>query len=91
MDQLTVLLPDEPAARRPIVAGDEVVFIGASGAERILDEDVARLLDTINYEVACDVSPRVVRRYVEAPVDATAGLYGADLARMPAGPSVDPA
>ena len=44
------------------------MFIGRSGAERILAEDVARLLDTINYEIACDVSPRVVRRYVEAPV-----------------------
>ncbi len=62
MDQLTVLLPDDPTAVRP---GDEVVFIGRSGAERILAEDVARLLDTINYEIACDVSPRVVRRYVE--------------------------
>jgi alanine racemase len=63
MDQLTVLLPDDPGAVRP---GDEVVFIGRSGAERILAEDVARLLDTINYEIACDVSPRVVRRYRES-------------------------
>ena len=60
MDQLTVLLPGDPRAVRP---GDEVVFIGRSGAERILAEDVARLLDTINYEIACDVSPRVARRY----------------------------
>ena len=67
MDQLTVRLPEDPAAVKP---GDEVVFIGRSGRERILAEDVARLLDTINYEVACDVSPRVVRRYVEAPADA---------------------
>jgi alanine racemase len=67
MDQLTVRLPDDPAAVRP---GDEVVFIGRSGRERILAEDVARLLDTINYEVACDLSPRVVRRYVETPADA---------------------
>ena len=64
MDQLTVLLPDDPQAVRP---GDEVVFIGRSGAERILAEDVARLLDTINYEIACDVSPRVVRRYAARP------------------------
>jgi alanine racemase len=64
MDQLTVLLPDDPGAVRP---GDEVVFIGRSGAERILAEDVARQLDTINYEIACDVSPRVVRRYRESP------------------------
>jgi alanine racemase len=33
------------------------------GAPRILCEEVARLLGTINYEVACDVAPRVVRRY----------------------------
>jgi alanine racemase len=30
---------------------------------RILCEEVAALLGTINYEVACDVAPRVVRRY----------------------------
>jgi alanine racemase len=32
-------------------------------APRILCEEVARLLQTINYEVACNVAPRVVRRY----------------------------
>ena len=80
MDQLTVLLPDDPAAVRP---GDEVVFIGRSGAERILAEDVARLLDTINYEVACDIAPRVVRRYVEAPVTSEAARVTA-VSRVPA-------
>ncbi len=35
----------------------------AAGAPRILCEEVARLLQTINYEVVCDVAPRVVRRY----------------------------
>jgi len=30
---------------------------------RVLCEEVARLLGTINYEVACDVAPRVARRY----------------------------
>ena len=34
-----------------------------AGAPRILCEEVARLLETINYEVVCDVAPRVVRRY----------------------------
>jgi alanine racemase len=58
MDQLTVLLPKDHG-----VPGDEVVFFGESGGERILCEEVARLLDTINYEIVCDVSPRVVRRY----------------------------
>jgi alanine racemase len=35
---------------------------------RILCEEMAALLDTINYEVVCDVAPRVARRYRgEAP------------------------
>jgi len=58
MDQLTVLLPDNVG--RP---GDEVVFIGESGDERILAEDMARLLGTISNEIACDVGSRVLRRY----------------------------
>jgi alanine racemase len=76
MDQMTVLLSDDPEAVR---AGDEVVFIGRSGDEGILAEDVARLLGTINYEIACDVSPRVVRRYVETPA-------ASDAARGPSRP-----
>jgi alanine racemase len=71
MDQLTVRLPDEWG--KP---GDEVVFFGdtdrgvvhgdeprAPGAPRILCEEVAQLLQTINYEVVCSVGSRVVRRY----------------------------
>lgn len=38
----------------------------AADAPRILCEETARLLGTINYEVACDVSSRVVRRYRSA-------------------------
>ncbi|MGE5228404.1 MAG: alanine racemase [Deltaproteobacteria bacterium] len=37
--------------------------VDAPETPRILCEEVARLLGTINYEVACDVAPRVVRRY----------------------------
>ena len=59
MDQLTVLLPEGHGK-----AGDEVVFIGRSGGERLLCEETARLLDTINYEIVCDVGERVLRRYV---------------------------
>jgi alanine racemase len=41
--------------------GDEAVLIGAQGPERILAEEVARRLGTINYEVTCALTPRVVR------------------------------
>ena len=87
MDQLTVLLPDEPGAVRP---GDEVVFVGRSGDELILAEDVAALLGTINYEIACDVSPRVVRRYVERPSDVAAAGGPRTPATPPAPPRDDP-
>ena len=64
MDQLTVRLPDDWGA-----PGDEVVFFGEDRGERILCEEVAQLLDTINYEIVCDVGARVVRRYVHAEAD----------------------
>jgi alanine racemase len=35
----------------------------APDTPRILCEEIARLLGTINYEVVCDVAPRVARRY----------------------------
>jgi alanine racemase len=44
-----------------VSVGDEAVLIGAQGPERILAEEIARRLDTINYEVACALTARVVR------------------------------
>jgi alanine racemase len=49
-------------------APPEVPRLDGPGTPRILCEEVARLLGTINYEVTCGVAPRVVRRYRgEAP------------------------
>jgi len=45
------------------VEGEPAVLIGAQGAERILCEEVARSLGTINYEVTCGLSARVRRTY----------------------------
>jgi alanine racemase len=58
MDNLTIDLGPETA----IEPGDEAVLIGRQGEEEILAEDVARRLETINYEVTCAISPRVPRR-----------------------------
>ena len=44
--------------------GEEAVLIGRQGGEQILAEEVARRLDTINYEVTCGISARVPRVYV---------------------------
>ncbi|MGA1352760.1 MAG: alanine racemase C-terminal domain-containing protein [Ilumatobacteraceae bacterium] len=45
--------------------GDEAVIIGTQGTEQITAEDWARALDTITYEVVCDISSRVPRTYGE--------------------------
>jgi alanine racemase len=60
MDNITVDLGRES----DVSVGDEVVLIGRQGDERILAEEVARRLDTINYEVTCALTPRVRRLHV---------------------------
>jgi alanine racemase len=61
MDNITVDLG--PAGRAAV--GEEAVLIGRQGDERILAEEVARRLGTINYEVTCGISARVPRVYGE--------------------------
>jgi alanine racemase len=55
MDNVTIDLGPET----DVSEGDEVVLIGAQGDERILAEEVARRLGTINYEVTCGIGRRV--------------------------------
>jgi alanine racemase len=43
--------------------GDEVVLIGSQGKETISADDIARALDTINYEVVTRISSRIPRVY----------------------------
>ncbi len=59
MDNVTVDLGPHATA----APGDEAVLIGAQGSERILAEEVARRLGTINYEVTTGLLPRVERVY----------------------------
>lgn len=44
-----------------ITLGDEVVLIGAQGKEQIKADELAKIQETINYEVTCAISPRVPR------------------------------
>jgi alanine racemase len=60
MDNVTVALGPET----DVELGDEVVLIGSQGGERILAEEVARRLGTINYEVTTGLLPRVRREPV---------------------------
>ena len=58
MDNITIDLGSETA----VEPGDEAVLIGRQDEEEILAEEVARRLETINYEVTCAISQRVPRR-----------------------------
>jgi alanine racemase len=58
MDNVTADVGDHG---RPAVVGDAVVLLGAQGAERITAEEVARRIDTINYEITCGLTARVAR------------------------------
>ena len=46
-----------------VQAGDEVVLIGRQGDAEITATEVATRLDTISYEVVCDIESRIPRRY----------------------------
>ena len=59
MDNLTVDLGPEPPER-----GAEVVLIGPQGGERVLAEEWARRLGTINYEITCGIGRRVPREHI---------------------------
>jgi len=47
-----------------IKPGDEVALIGRQGNEAISTDDVAKLADTISYEVICGIGKRVPRVYI---------------------------
>jgi alanine racemase len=46
-----------------VKVGDEVVLIGTQGKEAIRVEELARLINTIPYEVVCNIGRRVPRIY----------------------------
>ena len=60
MDQCMISVDHIP----DIKIGDEVIIIGKQGSNRIRIGDIAEKLGTINYEVACMISFRIPRIYV---------------------------
>ena len=47
-----------------VVMGDEVVLIGKSKCEMLTADYMASMIDTIGYEIVCNISPRVERVYI---------------------------
>jgi alanine racemase len=61
MDSITVDLG--PGAEAERMQGSRAILIGFQGSQRITAEEVARRLNTINYEISCGLTPRVPRVY----------------------------
>lgn len=60
MDQLMVDLSSVPQAAE----GDSVVLLGRDGEEEITAQELGTLSGRFNYELMCDLSPRVPRVYL---------------------------
>jgi alanine racemase len=60
MDWTIIDVTDVPGAK----LGDEVILIGEQNGLKIDAEELARLTDTISYEITCGIDRRVERRYV---------------------------
>jgi alanine racemase len=61
MDNLTIDLGEAPDAAS--LRGSEAVLLGVQGEQRILAEEVAKRLHTINYEISCALTARVPRLF----------------------------
>jgi alanine racemase len=61
MDNVAVDLGPDPAATQ--LCGAPAILIGGSGEARITAEELARRLQTINYEITCGLSTRVARAH----------------------------
>lgn len=61
MDQFMIDITDIPN----VSSGDEVILMGSDGKLSITAEEIAHVLDTINYEVVCMIGKRVPREYIK--------------------------
>ncbi|HXA54158.1 MAG TPA: alanine racemase [Solirubrobacteraceae bacterium] len=63
MDSVAVDLGPDPEARK--LLDQPAILIGAQGDARITAEELARRLDTINYEITCGLTARVPRLHYD--------------------------
>ena len=61
MDQFMVDITGIDAVK----IGDEVVLLGRQGTKEITADEIAEVMDTINYEVVCLIGKRVPREYIK--------------------------
>ncbi|HEX3451664.1 MAG TPA: alanine racemase [Solirubrobacteraceae bacterium] len=78
MDNVTIDLG--PNADGTQLRGRPATLIGVDGEQRITAEELARRLQTINYEITCALTPRVVRVYHRDGLAVEPIVAGPDLA-----------
>jgi len=61
MDQLMVDVTDAGEVK----VGDEAILLGEQGNTKFNADDLAKILDTINYEIICMIGRRVPRVYIK--------------------------
>ncbi len=61
MDQFMIDVTDIPDVK----PGDDVILMGSDGNISITADEIAKVLDTINYEVVCMIGKRVPREYIK--------------------------
>ncbi|HEY4812340.1 MAG TPA: alanine racemase [Solirubrobacteraceae bacterium] len=81
MDSITVDLGYDDHAER--LRGERAILIGFQLSERITAEEVARRLETINYEITCALTSRVPRVYHRDGVLLDAGTPACSQAAAP--------
>jgi alanine racemase len=81
MDSITVDLGYDDHAER--LRGERAILIGFQLSERITAEEVARRLETINYEITCALTSRVPRVYHRDGSPLDAGTLAASRAADP--------
>jgi alanine racemase len=84
MDSVTVDLGLEHDPEQ--LRGERAILIGIQGSERITAEEVARRLETINYEITCALTPRVPRLYHRDGITIDPGAWVAPARTGDAGP-----
>ncbi len=61
MDQFMIDVSDIPNVN----IGDDVILMGKQSDKTITAEEIANLIDTINYEIVCMISKRIPRVYIK--------------------------
>lgn len=61
MDQFMIDVTNIPDVK----PGDDVILMGSDGNISITADEIAKVLDTINYEVVCMIGKRVPREYIK--------------------------